>query len=198
MKTQGEIKKISTVKKGVKVELFIETEDMDILGKISRFYNYPITFEILVDKDKVVENFDTITDEQRKKIYALVKDFAKEYGESDVEVMKSELKGWFVESVGIPKFSLSTVNKDIASSFIEYIIMMGKENGFSFAFRESQDDEGLKMDIVNQICSGCGKPGEVKQNKSNKKICLCDDCFDDFKENGKSFLEKHHIKLIEL
>lgn len=199
MKFQGEITKVTLQKKGVKLEIFIESEDKGtVLNHISEFVERPITHEILVDSDKVIENFDTITDDQRKKIYALIKDFAREYGESDNEVMKAELKAWYCESSGHPKFSLSNVDKNIANDFIEYIIMMGKENGYEFAFRESQEDEGIKMDIVNQICSACGVPGEVKVNKTGHKICLCESCFENFRDQGTAFLDKHHIKLIKL
>lgn len=199
MKFQGELKNVNVQKKGIKMVIFIETEDKGtVLSHISEFIEKPITHEILVDADKVIENFDTISDDQRKKIYALIKDFAREYGESDTEMMKAELKTWYCESSGHPKFSLSNADKEIANEFIEYIIMMGKENGYEFAFRESQEDEGIKMDIVNQICSACGDSGEVKVNKTGHKICLCDTCFKNFRDEGTAFLDKHHIKLIKL
>lgn len=199
MKFQGELKNVNVQKKGIKMVIFIETEDKgEVLNHISEFIEKPITHEILIDSKKIVENFDIITDDQRKKVYALVKDFAIEYGELDTELMKAELKGWYCEASGYPEFSLSNVDKKIANEFIEYIIMIGKENGYNFAFRESQEDQGLRMDIINQVCSACGKPGEVKVNKSGYKICLCDECFENFANEGKEFLDKFHIKLIKL
>ena len=199
MKIQGEIKGVHLQKNGLKIDFYVDAEnEKDVTKLIFEYAKRPITIEILIDEAKVIEDFGTISDQQRKKIYALIKDFAREYGESDTELMKAELKGWFCEATSHPEFSLSNVSTEVAGEFIEFIIQFARETGYEFAFKEDiKDNEFIKLDIENQICSGCGEDGKLRSNKKGDKICLCNSCMKEFQTEGVDFLDKHHIKLVK-
>ncbi|MGM0409264.1 MAG: putative HNHc nuclease [Bacillota bacterium] len=200
MKLKGEINNVNLRKGGVKVTIFLETEKRGkTLEHFGNFVDKPINFEILVDKEKILDEQKKLSSEQRKKAYALIKDFGKEYGESP-DLMKQHLKTWFVGQSKYEMFSLSDCSKELANDFIEYIIKKGAEQGYEFAVKETSTmiETTMKLNIENETCSSCGEDGIVRQNKQGKKICLCDNCLDQMSEQGvKKFMKGKHLKLVE-
>lgn len=131
-----------------------------------------------------------ISAEQRKKIYASIRDFSAWTGYTPEEA-KQVLKYLYVERTGRPYFSLSDCSMDTAREFINLIIDVCLENGIilSDALYDRAEDivYMLRSCLRNQKCSICGRKGEVHHwdaigmgndrrhydDSGNRKICLC-------------------------
>ncbi|MDE6661991.1 MAG: hypothetical protein K2K46_01485 [Lachnospiraceae bacterium] len=132
----------------------------------------------------------TISAEQRKKIYASIKDFSIFTGYTPEEA-KEVLKYLYVERTGKPYFSLSDCSMDTARHFINLIIDICLENGIILSdvlYDRAEDIEYmLKSCIKNRKCAICGGNGEIHHwdaigmgndrrhydDSRNRKICLC-------------------------
>lgn len=131
-----------------------------------------------------------ISVEQRKKVYATIKDIA-DYTGYLPEEQKEWLKYLHISITGCDYFSLSDCTMDTAREFINTILEYAIENGVPLSEEaiNRTDDVGryLYFCIMNKKCAVCGKPGEIhhedtigmgndrnKVDDSNhKKICLC-------------------------
>lgn len=131
-----------------------------------------------------------ISAEQRKKIYASVRDFAVWTGYTPEEA-KEVLKYLYVERTGAPYFSLSDCSMETAGKFINMIIDICLENGVvlsdSLYDRAEDIQYMLRSCLDNRKCSICGRDGEIHHwdaigmgndrrhfdDSENRKICLC-------------------------
>ena len=131
-----------------------------------------------------------ISAEQRKKVYATIRDIA-DYTGYLPEEQKEWLKYLHISKTGCDYFSLSDCTMDTAREFINTILEYALENGVPLSEEaiNRTDDIGryLYFCIKNKKCAVCGKPGEIhhedtigmgndrkKVDDSNhKKICLC-------------------------
>lgn len=131
-----------------------------------------------------------ISAEQRKKVYATIRDIA-DYTGYLPEEQKEWLKYLHISNTGCDYFSLSDCTMDTAREFINTILEYALENGVPLSEEaiNRTDDIGryLYFCIKNKKCAVCGKPGEIhhedaigmgndrkKVDDSNhKKICLC-------------------------
>lgn len=131
-----------------------------------------------------------ISADQRKKIYASIKDFSLYTGYSPEEA-KEVLKYLYVERTGRPFFSLSDCSMDTAGCFINLIIDICLENGIILSdslYDRAEDVEyTLRSCIKNHRCAICGREGEIHHwdaigmgndrrrydDSGNRKICLC-------------------------
>ena len=131
-----------------------------------------------------------ISVEQRKKVYATIRDIA-DYTGYLPEEQKEWLKYLHISITGCDYFSLSDCTMDTAREFINTILEYAIENGVPLSEEaiKRTDDVGryLYFCIMNKKCAVCGKPGEIhhedtigmgndrnKVDDSNhKKICLC-------------------------
>lgn len=127
---------------------------------------------------------------QRKKIYALMRDFAVYTGYAPEEA-KQVLKFLYVERTGKNYFSLADCSMDTAREFINVIIDICLENGIiltdSLYNRADDIEYMLRSCLRNRKCSICGRKGEVHHwdaigmgndrkhydDSENRKICLC-------------------------
>lgn len=131
-----------------------------------------------------------ISAEQRKKIYASIRDFSSYTGYTPEE-SKEVLKFLYVERTGKPYFSLSDCSIDTAGAFINLIIDICLENGIILSdemYDRTEDIEYMLYSCLkNRRCSICGRNGEVHHwdaigmgndrkhydDRGNRKICLC-------------------------
>lgn len=131
-----------------------------------------------------------ISAEQRKKIYASIRDFSAWTGYTPEEA-KEVLKYLYVERTGKPFFSLADCPMDTARQFINFIIDVCLENGVALSEvlhdRTEDIDYMLQSCIKNRKCSICGRDGEIHHwdaigmgndrrhydDSGNRKICLC-------------------------
>lgn len=131
-----------------------------------------------------------ISAEQRKKVYATIRDIA-DYTGYLPEEQKEWLKYLHIINTGCDYFSLSDCTMDTAREFINTILEYALENGIPLSEEaiNRTDDIGryLYFCIKNKKCAICGKDGEIHHenaigmgNNRNtvddsgyKKICLC-------------------------
>lgn len=131
-----------------------------------------------------------ISADQRKKIYATVKDIS-DYTGYLPEEQKEWLKYLHISRTGSDYFSLSECSMDTAREFINTILEYAIENGviLSEDAINRTDDIGryLYFCLMNKKCAVCGKDGEIHHedaigmgnnrktldDSKHKKICLC-------------------------
>lgn len=131
-----------------------------------------------------------ISAEQRRKIYASIRDFSAWTGYTPEEA-KEVLKYLYVERIGQPYFSLSDCSMDTAGKFINLIMDVCLENGIILSdplYDRAEDIVYmLRSCLRNRKCSICGRKGEVHHwdaigmgndrrhydDSGNRKICLC-------------------------
>ena len=131
-----------------------------------------------------------ISADQRKKIYATLKDIADWMGDIP-EYVKELFKFNYCGESGEEYFSLSDCTVTIAKEFINYILEFAIMNGVplqDLAINRTDDiDKYLYYCIKHKVCSICGKRGEIHHEKSigmgnnrrklddsqHEKICLC-------------------------
>ena len=132
----------------------------------------------------------TISLEQRKKIYATLKDislYTGYYPEETKEVMKY----YYIQQTGNDYFSLSDCSLLTARDFINVLIDFCLKNGVitseALSTRTDDIDTYLYQCIRRRKCAVCGKDGELHHwdaigmghdrrnydDSKNKKMCLC-------------------------
>lgn len=131
-----------------------------------------------------------ISAEQRKKIYATIRDIAAWAGYTPEEE-KQVLKYMYVARTGQRYFSLSDCSMDTARQFLNLILDICLEHGIplSDALYERAEDivYMLQCCLRHKKCAICGRRGEVHHwdaigmgndrrhydDSENRKICLC-------------------------
>lgn len=197
MKFKCELQNVTTLKKGMKITLAVPDEEVEnVLKDIHRFMKMPLIVDISVDNVKRLEELKQITEEQRKKIYAIYKDIEAHTGQ-DAEDVKKITKESFKNATGKEIGSLSNCSHEIASEYIDYLIKLCNELGVTIM--DKHIDEGdnitpyLKMCIKDKKCAICGEHGTVYGSPGDM-ICLCDRHAKELVKRGKDgFCEKYHV-----
>src|SRR5690554_357366 len=128
------------------------------------FMDKPITVEFLVDDELQAERMKQLSPEQRKKIYAILRDMEAYTGES-VEALKEKTKESFIRTTQHEEFSLSNCSKELAADYIEFLLTLCFEIGVPFsnspadAFEDV--DRYLRLCLAKRVCAVCGKDGEI-------------------------------------
>lgn len=186
--------------------------DKQHAGMFTNFTDKPLTIEILVDEPSQRERLAQISGDQRRKVYALVKDIANFLGDS-VEATKDNLKGLFCHETQLESFSLSDCDKDTASEFIEWLIGWAFEQGAELSDKPMEyfdDTERYNsVCIAKKICAVCGQAGEIHHidaigmgrnrntydDSSHRKVCLCRVHHSEAHTSGwDTFNAKYHIE----
>ena len=131
-----------------------------------------------------------ISNLQRKKAYATIRDIAIELGYLPEE-MKEIMKCNYMIETGEPYFSLSDCSMGTARDFITFVMDFVLKEGISLSDSgiERADDVGkyLYACIKHRKCAVCGKDGEIHHvdtigmgndrrrvdDSGYRKICLC-------------------------
>jgi hypothetical protein len=134
-----------------------------------------------------------ITAEQRKKIFATIKDFSL-YTGYEAEYARHLLTLAFCYENNIEPFSLSDCSIQVAREFISYLIdfCLDNEIPLSETAIERTDDIGkyLYLCIKKSICCCCGKQGVVYSLSNGNKISLCNIHYDEAKIKGLKEFER--------
>lgn len=212
MRFKCEIEKITTLKKGAKLILAIPDEQtITVLKNIYNFINKPVEVEILVDEERQEERLLQISENQRKKIYALIRDIANYIGDS-VDNTKENLKIEFVQQTEYEMFSLSNCSSELAGEFIDFLINFAFENGVPMSEHPSKRADDIERYLAaclrHGICCVCGQPGEVHHveaigmgrkrvavdDSGYEKICLCRRHHAEAHQIGiNAFEDKYHV-----
>lgn len=131
-----------------------------------------------------------ISAEQRKKIYATIRDIA-DYTGYVPEEAKEWMKYLHIQNTGDAYFSLSNCSMDMAREFINTILEFALQWGIPLSEDaiNRTDDIGryLYYCIMNKKCAICGRDGEIHHedaigmgndrrhfdDSNHRKICLC-------------------------
>lgn len=212
MKFNCEIDNVRALKKGMKITLAISEKDtINVMKNIYSFMDKPIEIDLLVDVDKQKEKLNWITGEQRRKIFALIKDISIEVGE-DKEGLRETISQRFIQATEYEEFSLSNCSKKLAQEFIEYLIALAFQLGVPLSenpITGLENIEGyLKLCITNKKCCVCGKDGEIHHvdaigmgrdrklvdDSEYRKMCLCRSHHEMAHKMGVArFSEKFHV-----
>ena len=151
----------------------------------------------------------TITNEQRKKAYATIRDMAEWTGYPP-EDMKEIMKYEFMSRTGEDHFSLSDCSVDLAREFISMLIEFSLEHGIQLsdlAINRTDDiSRYLYYCIKHKRCSVCGRAGEIHHvdaigmgndrrrvdDREYRKICLCREHHTEVHKIGLNDFEKKH------
>lgn len=214
MEFKAEIEKFWSLKKGMKVTLYIDEKNTPIFLKhINNFKDKPLITDIRVDEKKQGEILKRISPEQRAHIFAIYNDIADSSGDSK-ENVRHNLEIRFIEENPYSEFSLSDCSKELASDLIEWLIKFCFEQGIPL--RESPKDMFDDVDrylclcIKKKICCICGNPATIHHidaigmgrdrrtvdDSDLKKIALCwNPHHQEAEIIGKdTFCEKYHVK----
>lgn len=212
MQVPCEISSINTLKKGMKIVLSIGDKDTPkVMKDIYNFMQRPITVEFLVDANKTRELMKQISPDQRKKVYAILKDMASYMGDTPDNV-KDTMKNSFIQATEYEDFSLSDCSKDLAGDFIEYLIRICFQMGIPLSESPAEGfndiEKYLAICLEQKKCCICGQPGEVHHwdaigmgrdrakydDTQNRKICLCREHHTEVHTIGPDeFEKKYHV-----
>lgn len=159
-----------------------------------RVCNHALFDKISKEKSKNIEldvvDIRKISAEQRRKIYALLRDISCDTGYSPDEA-KQVMKYYYLAKTGGRPFSLADCSKDMARDFINVLIDFCLENGIqtsdTLLERTDDIDRYLWQCIRHKKCTICGKAAEIHHwdaigmgndrrtydDSQNRKIALC-------------------------
>lgn len=211
MRIKAELEQVTQLKSKAKA---VFTFDRQLAGHFTNFADKPITIEILVDEPEQAKRLAQISPEQRRKIYALLKDIGNYVGDSP-EAMKDNLKMLFAYERQLDDFSLSDCALELASDFIEWLINWAFENGVELTDKPKDyfDDTGryVAMCIKHNVCVICGKPGDIHHinaigmgrnrdkydDSKHAKTCLCRGHHTEAHQIGwDTFNNKYHLEVL--
>ena len=179
-------------KRGGKLVFSLDVDQAKRLESVfANFRDKPLRVQIDVDAKERLKQLGTITEDQRKKIYALLKEISVHFGET-VESCKESMKQVYCSTREREIFSLSDCSKEEATDFIEFLVNFCLEYGVQLQENPSKYMSDLQkyqlMCITNKVCCICGKPGEIhhydaiglshrrgnpEDEATLRKMCLC-------------------------
>ena len=213
MKFQAELDRLNTLKKGMKIVLYVDDGNVkDVMQNIYNFMDKPLEVSLGVDTKEQQERLAMISGGQRKKIYALFRDIGEFVGET-AESMKIQLKQEFCRSSEHEDFSLSDCSKELASDFIEWLVEFAIRQGAELKEnpKDLLDDleKHTQICISQKVCVVCGKMAEIHHfqaigmgrdrntvdDSDSLVIPLCRSHHSEAHQIGRdAFAEKYHVK----
>ena len=169
-----------------------------------------------------IEERDKISDEQRKLLFALWRDY-----ESYTGVPIDAVEAWFkyqymlhADLDRLPSVSRGRMSKHLATDFITFTLEYYLNNGIPFAqadwYKGADVARVCYAMLMKRICFACGKEksdvhhlngSTVGMGNDRSKVshidkhvvCLCRECHGKIHQGGEqAFFNKHHIAPIKL
>lgn len=215
MKIPCEIDNVKTLKNGMKITFAIDDENVkEALKNIYNFIDRSLIIDLAVNEKEELEKMNMITALQRKKIYALFRDISNQLGTNE-EYAKENLKTKFIKEKEYEPFSLSNVDKNIASDFIAFLVEFAFEYGVELKEHPKEIinniDVYIEICMRKKMCCICGRESEKHHlegsrigmgNNRNKvdetnrrKIPLCRVHHSELHNMSEyDFLEKYHLE----
>lgn len=210
-----EMSAYSTGKKGGRLSFALNSENArKIETVLANFRDKPIILTVEIDAAERKAQLGRITDEQRKKVYAVLGYIGQHYGE-EVAAVKAHTKQTFCVKQETGPFSLSDCSRELATQYIDFLVEFCLENGVPMLEHPTTyiSDLGRYQIacIKNKVCCICGKPGEVHHydalgmgadrktydDSGNRKMCLCRVHYSEIhstKETKEEFCERYHVE----
>jgi hypothetical protein len=182
---------------------------------------YYITAQGSTEADVYPRDGRTLSDEQRRKIFATLRDIAKWNGD-DPEALRGLLTWDFCLLYDCEAFSLSTrrgnaADMTTAREFIAYLLDFCLQNGVPMTERISDRADDLQaamyLCLKHRTCAVCGRPADlhhidaigVGRNRTvvshigREAMALCRTHHSEFHTIGRrAFLEKYHVEGVRL
>ncbi len=220
MKIPCSIDQIKTLKQGMKIKLSVPDEETpSVLQDIHNFHKKDLLVAMQVDGAKEEQKLHEITEDQRKKIYALFRDIAQDTG-NNKDHIKQQMKKEFMQDTDYAKDELSLANcsRETATDFIDWLIRFAFEYGIGIEDNPKEYfdsvERAMHICLDQGICAVCGDTGEdgsvdvhhvdqigagrdrTKVDDSEyRKISLCRECHSEAHSIGwETFREKYHVK----
>lgn len=194
----------------VQIKQYKVNEDTtDLVVSVKKDIGYIITDKHIRTAELRFDDGRHISAEQRKKIYATIRDISSWTGYLPEE-QKEWLKYLHISITGCNYFSLSTCSMDTAREFINTILEYALENSIPLSDLavERADDIGkyLYFCIKHRKCAVCGHDGEIHHvdaigmgndrrrvdDSGYRKICLCRKHHTIAHQRGMPIFEKMH------
>ncbi|TPR12271.1 putative HNHc nuclease [Apilactobacillus timberlakei] len=133
------------------------------LKDISDSQQYILNENVGSEVNLMVDDGRSITNDQRKKIFAMFHDIS-EYTGYSLRETEELMKYRFICKMSWPRwFSMSNCDLDVAKEFIEFLIRFCLDQDIPFTtkvFDEIQQSYGLRVQLLkHRICYVCGKSG---------------------------------------
>lgn len=216
MKIPCTIDQIKTLKKGMKITLSVPDEETkSVLKNIYNFHDRDLMVDMQVDSAKEEDKLHEITENQRKKIYALFRDISQDTG-NNKDHIKEQMKREFIGGTDYAKDELSLANcsRATATNFIDWLIRFAFEYGIGIQDnpKEYFDDveRAMRICIDTRRCAVCGQGDadihhidtigmghdRTKVDDSDKrKIALCREHHSEVHNIGwETFRDKYHVE----
>jgi len=215
MRFTCEIDNVKTLKKGMKITLAIEDDNVkSVLKEIYNFMDKFLIVDFEVNTKLENEKLDMITPQQRKKIYALISDIADGTGANKAYTKENLKKEFLKENIQYEIFSLSTCGKVLASDFIEFLLIFAFEYGVELQEHPKNIIDDIERYIAiclkQEICCICGRDSEEHHlegsrigmgnnrkkvdNEGREVIPLCRIHHSELHNMSEyDFLEKYHL-----
>lgn len=157
MRVQVNVEQVNLLKKKGKIVLSFDKEQA---AHFMEFLDKPCTMELLVDAEERKKQLSMISEDQNKKIYALLGEISAHLGYG-VEELKSVLKPEFSPDQA---FSIAELSREDAGKFIEFLVEFGLDQGVPLKENPKayfDDDQKLLQIMLDQrLCIICGKPAD--------------------------------------
>ncbi len=158
LKINVNVEQVNLLKTRGKVVLSFDKEDA---ARFMEFIDKPVTVEFLVNEQKRKEQLNAISEDQNKKIHALIADIGSHMGYTPPE-MKAALKAEFSPE---QEFSIGSISKERAGDFIEFLVEFAMDQGVPLKENpKAYMDDDLKllnMMVREKRCIICGKDADL-------------------------------------
>jgi hypothetical protein len=163
-----------------------------------------------------VEDGRKISPDQRRKIWALLNDYADYTGYNPLE-MEAYTKAYFMAETGHEYFSMSNCSMSLASDYLTHVIDFGFDHDIPWKFKHIDSIPSayplMMQCLKHRICIICGKRAEIDHeppigrsgnrhhidNRKYKFFPLCHEHHQIRHLKGiKWFMEFYHIKPVKL
>lgn len=135
------------------------------------FPNYLLEKRHIDTVEIIITDGRHISADQRKKIYATIRDIAL-YTGHEVEELKSIFKADYIAKTGESWFSLANVDMTTANAFLQHLIdfclTWGISTNESYRDRSPDVNRYLYMCLATRTCSICGKKADVHHSGEDR------------------------------
>lgn len=153
-----------SVKDGLKITLALDKKQKaEFLKHQANFDDKPLEVDFRIDDVEQKFRLSMISPEQRRKVYAILKDITDHIGDN-LEAVKRNMKQMYIQSHEAEDFSLSNCSSGTASSFIAFLIAWCFMNAVGLKEHPKELIEDLDLYLwlclKYKKCVICGQPAE--------------------------------------
>lgn len=171
-------------------------EGIDLLLHLPQDIRYLIKRQNIRHAEVILDDGRHISGEQRKKIYATLRDIS-EYTGDPPEATKEWMKYGYIERTGSDYFSLSNCSMTTAREFINFLMDVCLRNGIILTESGLKRTDDINAYLIQCIrykrCCICGRPADVHHVDA---IGMGNDrrSYDDSENEIIALCREHHVQ----